>query len=175
MVSCSGVRVEKDYDQEYNFSKLHTYAKAHAEPNGDVESPQSLVSKRIGKYLKMALDNKGFQLVDEREADFLVDYKYGSREVFVPSAIQPSAAFGFGPRYYGSGFGLGMGYHQGGYQREEIETLVVDIWDGKTKEHIWTARAETDLVADDPEKSDENFAKAITKMFEDFPPSASGK
>ena len=169
-MGCAGISVDTDYDQDYDFSKLSTYARAHEKPKDGQKN--SLISKRVQRFTKEALDEKGYRLVERDQADFLVDYVYSSREVTVPAAIQPSVGVGFGPRRYYGGVGVGVDYYYGGYQQQEIETLIFDIWDAKSKKHIWSAKTETNLVGSNAQKSDENFKKAIQAVFENFPPGA---
>lgn len=170
--SCAGVSVKSDYDQEYNFAGLNSYAWAHNHDKNDGKE-KSLIKKRIQKYAGSALQTKGYKLVPKEQADFLVDYSYTSKEVLVPAAIQPSIGFGFGSRYYGSGYGVGVGYGFGGYDKREVETLAFDVWDAKTKEHIWSAGAETNLVGSNAEETDENFREAVAAIMAKFPPGRS--
>ena len=170
--SCAGVSVKSDYDQEYNFERLDSYAWAHGH-NGKDSKEKSLIKKRIQKYAGAALQSKGYKSAPKEQADFFVDYSYTSKEVLVPAAIQPSIGFGFGSRYYGSGYGVGVGYGFGGYDKREVETLAFDIWDAKTKEHIWSAGAETNLVGSNAEETDENFREAVAAIMKKFPPGQS--
>lgn len=170
-ISCSGVSVKSDYDQGYNFKKLESFAWLQQADDSD-GAKTSLIRKRIHKNVESILASKGYEKSGKDKSDFLIDYSYRSKEVMVPAAVQPSMAFGFGPRYYGSGFGLGLGYYGGGYQRREVETLSLDIWDAKTKEHVWSAAVETELAGDNAQETEENFSKAISAMLEDFPPDA---
>jgi hypothetical protein len=59
-------------------------------------------------------------------------------------------------------------YH---YYRPEIHpwTLVVDIWDARTKQLLWRATA-TDTVSENPEKNEKKLKKAMEKMFKKYPP-----
>jgi Domain of unknown function (DUF4136) len=71
--------------------------------------------------------------------------------------------FGFGP--WGWGWG-GPGamidtYLQG--------TLIVDLYDAKTKKMVWRGVA-TDTVSDKRSQSTEYIDKAVGKMFEEYPP-----
>jgi hypothetical protein len=71
--------------------------------------------------------------------------------------------FGFGP--WGWGWG-GPGamidtYLQG--------TLIVDLYDAKTKKMVWRGVA-TDTVSDKRSQSTERIDKAVGKMFEEYPP-----
>ena len=71
--------------------------------------------------------------------------------------------FGFGP--WGWGWG-GPGamidtYLQG--------TLIVDLYDAKTRKMVWRGVA-TDTVSDNTSKNTEHIDKAVGKMFETYPP-----
>ena len=72
--------------------------------------------------------------------------------------------------------GFGGGWRWGGgletatttVNSYEEGTLVVDLFDCKTKEAIWRGSAEQD-VSRDPQKETTNMAKATEKMFKKFP------
>lgn len=168
--SCSSVRVKSDYDQNFDFTKLKTYAKAHPEPNDNLKTQKTLVTKRVLRMIKEELDQKGYVLTSREKADFLMDYRFSSRDVVVPAAIQPSVAFGYGSHRYYGGYGVGVGYNYGSYQTETVDTLVLDVWDSKTKEHIWSAKVEDELVKSNADKTDEAFQKVISNMLDKFPP-----
>jgi hypothetical protein len=51
-----------------------------------------------------------------------------------------------------------------------VGTLVVDIFDSKTKDAIWRGTSSKTLSGDP--KNAGNLNKAVAKMFKDFPPSA---
>ena len=50
-------------------------------------------------------------------------------------------------------------------------TLVVDLYDAKTKQLIWRGSAE-DTVSNDAAKNEKNLDKSVVKMFKKFPPRA---
>jgi hypothetical protein len=50
-------------------------------------------------------------------------------------------------------------------------TLVVDLYDAKTKQLIWRGSAE-DTVSNDAAKNEKNMDKSDVKMFKKFPPQA---
>jgi hypothetical protein len=50
-----------------------------------------------------------------------------------------------------------------------VGTLVVDIFDAKTKNLMWRGIAQDEL-SDKPEKNIKKVAKASDKLFKDFPP-----
>ena len=48
-------------------------------------------------------------------------------------------------------------------------TLVIDLYDAKTKQLIWRGSAQ-DTVSDSAAKNEKNLDKGVTKMFKAFPP-----
>jgi hypothetical protein len=87
--------------------------------------------------------------------------------------------------YDNFGFGGGWGWRRfGGYgdsfgdattteQDYKEGTLVVDIFDAKSKQVIWRGSAEGAL-SDSAAKNEKNLDKGVAKMFKEFPP-GSGK
>jgi hypothetical protein len=51
--------------------------------------------------------------------------------------------------------------------------LVIDLYDGKTKQLIWRGSTES-VLSDKVEKNEKNLDKGVAKMFKNFPP-GSGK
>jgi hypothetical protein len=77
-----------------------------------------------------------------------------------------------------SGFGGGLGWR--GFQDGSINiteqdyqegTLVIDMYDAKTKQLLWRSSAEGTL-SDKAAKNENKLDKAVAKMFKDFPPSS---
>ena len=75
---------------------------------------------------------------------------------------------GFGPGWGRRGFG-GFGTETTSASTYTEGTLVIDIFDGKTKELIWRGTA-TDTLSGKPEKNEKKLTKVVEKMFEEFPP-----
>ena len=78
---------------------------------------------------------------------------------------------------YGAGWGRWGGYGgMGGSSTTYVDKilvgqLVVDIGDVKAKKYIWRATA-SGTIPDKPEKGASLINKAVTKMFEKYPPPA---
>jgi hypothetical protein len=51
--------------------------------------------------------------------------------------------------------------------------LVIDLYDGKSKQLIWRGSTES-VLSDKAEKNEKTLDKGVAKMFKDFPP-GSGK
>jgi hypothetical protein len=52
-----------------------------------------------------------------------------------------------------------------------VGTLVVDMFDTRTKKLVWRGSS-SDVLADKPEKDMKKLQKAVEKMFEHFPPAS---
>ena len=68
-------------------------------------------------------------------------------------------------RFGGGGFGDSTTTEQD----YEVGTLVVDLYDTKTKQLIWRGSAE-DTLSDKATKNEKNLDKGVAKMFKAFPP-----
>ena len=77
---------------------------------------------------------------------------------------------GYGYRYGG----MGMGTSSTVVNEYAVGTLVVDMFDAKSKSLVFRGTAE-DEISDNPEKNAKRLEKASTKMFKDFPPAAKKK
>jgi hypothetical protein len=55
-----------------------------------------------------------------------------------------------------------------------VGTLVVDMFDAKSKQLIFRGTAE-DEISDNPDKNTKRLEKASTKLFKYFPPKAKAK
>jgi Domain of unknown function (DUF4136) len=54
-------------------------------------------------------------------------------------------------------------------QTYEQGTLIVGVYDGRTKQLVWRGTG-TDTLSDKPEKHTAQMNEAIAKMFEQYPP-----
>jgi hypothetical protein len=74
--------------------------------------------------------------------------------------------------------GLGPGWGWGGFgntaatttvQNYRVGTVVIDMYDARTKRLLWRGVA-SDTLSDKPEKNQKKLEKAVSKMFDKFPP-----
>jgi hypothetical protein len=77
---------------------------------------------------------------------------------------------GIGGGWRWRGFG-GMGESTTTETDYKEGTLVVDLYDAKTKQLIWRGSAE-DTLSDKADKNEKNLDKGVAKMFKKFPPSS---
>lgn len=158
LVGCAsfGHNVHTDYDAAANFGQYKTFMWIK-EP----KAMNPLVSQRVVDDVDAALEAKGLRRVD-RDADLGVVAHVATREERTLSTFYDH--FGGGWRWR-HGFGTAT-------TREtiyEVGTLVVDLFDGRTKEAVWRGTSSKTL-SDNPQKNAESLNRNIARMFRDFPP-----
>jgi hypothetical protein len=174
-VAVRAQQVNIDFDRDADFTKYKSYAYQVCHL---VENP--LVDKRIVKELESRMAMEGL-IRAEANPDVNVTYHSSTSEEFAVDTN--SWGYGFGGGWY---WGHGGGYsgHGGGYlghgaggpisstttvRKYTRGTLVVDIWDARTKQLIWRGTA-TNTVSENPQKNENNLKKAMDKMFRKYPP-----
>lgn len=152
--------VSVDADKTYDFSKLKTFAVQMATPTGN-----PLAEKRVLGEVEEALTAKGWAKADAASADAMV-MLHGATETKKDLSTMYS---GMGGWRFG-----GMGTAQTTVHEYKVGTLVVDIFDAKSKTLVFRGTAQ-DEMSDKPEKNQKKVEKATAKMFKDFPPGSEKK
>jgi len=146
-------KVYVDWDKTNSFANYKTYAWGNNTPTKD-----PLMDQRIQQGIDMHLAAKGLTKVDANSnPDLLVRYHVGTE------TQQQLNTFGDGWGWWGGGMSTTT------VQNITTGQLMVDIGDVKKKILIWRGTAD-DTISNNPEKVDKAINKALTKMFEKFPP-----
>ncbi|HTV59831.1 MAG TPA: DUF4136 domain-containing protein [Verrucomicrobiae bacterium] len=144
-----------DWDHSItDFSKYQTYT--WVKPVRPTSNP--LMDQRIVAAIDAQLAAKGLQKAASG-GNLLVTYSAGVRRE--TSAV----VTGMG------GWRMGGGMGRVDPVTENKGTLVVDLADGQGKSLIWRGVA-TDTLSDNPDKNSKKIDKAVTKMFNGYPPKA---
>jgi hypothetical protein len=151
-------KVTVDYDKNADFSKYKTFMWIK-EP----KTTDPLMRQRIIDEVNSALTAKGLQLVTSN-ADLGVAAHEATRQERTLNTFYNG--FGGGWRW-GGGFGSATTT----VDTYEVGTVIIDLFDNKTKQVVWRATA-TKTLSDNPQKNAANLTKAIDKMFKKFPPEA---
>lgn len=161
--------VYTDFSPTVSFSNFHSY--------GWVKEPTDvppLVSQRIVADINAQLQAKGWRLEPSAaNADVALAAHVSTQQK------QTLDTFYDGPTWAGWGWQPGW-YAPGWYAPDvnmatttvytyEVGTLVVDMFDTKTKQAIWRGSA-TDTVPQSPQAQDAALKAGIDKMFSGFPP-----
>jgi Domain of unknown function (DUF4136) len=138
-----------------NFAQFHTYKWVTVQ---GAQYPNQIVDQEIKQAVDSQLAAKGLTKTDADNADLYVAYQVGLQQQ------QQWNAWGMG-----RGFGGGMG--QATSSTIENGTLVLDMYDPKTKQLVWQGRASKTLnPSSNQQKNENNLNKAMAKLLKKFPP-----
>jgi hypothetical protein len=152
--------VKIDYDKAFNFAPVKTYAMRIGTPWGN-----DLSQRRVVDEMDQAISAKGWTKVPEGQADIHV-VLHGATQTKRNVNTFYSGMGGYGYRYGGMG---GMATASTTVSEYSVGSLVVDMFDAKTKNLVFRGTAE-DEISDNPEKNAKRLEKAADKLFKDFPP-----
>jgi hypothetical protein len=155
--------VKVDFDKDANFTGIKTFA---LKIGTSWDNPLS--EKRVTAEIEKALTEKGWTTASDATADAIV-VLHGATDVKKDLNTFYSGGYG-GYGWRGMG---GMSSSSTTVSEYTVGTLVVDIFDAKSKELLFRGTA-SDEISDKAEKNEKKLAKASDKMFKDFPP-GSGK
>ncbi len=157
--------VKTDFDKSANFASIKTFAiKIGTSWNNPIGE------KRVLDEIAQTLTEKGWTKADEGKADAMVVLHGATEKQKTLNTFYSGGYGGYGWRGMGMG---GMGTATTTESEYIVGTLVVDIFDAKTKQLMFRGTAQDELS----EKADKNVKKlnkASEKMFKEFPP-GSGK
>jgi hypothetical protein len=153
--------VKIDYDKAFNFSPVKTYSIKVGTTWGN-----DLSQRRVLTEFDEAIAAEGWKKVADGQEDIQV-ILHGATQTKQSASTFYSGMGGYGYR----GFGGGSGTASTVISEYRVGTLVVDMFDAKSKNLVFRGTAE-DEISDNPEKNAKKLDKASTKMFKDFPPSA---
>jgi uncharacterized protein DUF4136 len=176
--ACNTVAVRTDYARDMSASICHTYAFAN-EHVANADEPAAygnpLNAERLRVSIQSNMAARGIQLVDRAQADCVVGYAMGSRQVF-------DTYYG---GYYGAGWGFGGGFRRGGFGRgfgggfgydgpwvENETRIAVDLFDAKSHKPIWHASASQNVYELSGPEAVQKIDLATAAIFSKFPTGA---
>src|SRR6266851_10279345 len=168
--------VKSDYEKNFDFTQLHTFAFKTDRASNDALSTNTLEAGRIQNALAAQLEANGFTQASQNP-DFIVAFYSRTKQ-----KTQVQSAGGFCPCFCrGFGFGRGFGWGYGipyraswrwGYGPDIWTTnytqgcVMADIIDAKTKHLVWRGRV-TDTIngVGQSEKQTDQAAKDLVSKF----------
>jgi hypothetical protein len=160
----SAQQVKTDYDRSANFALYKTYSWEH------VETKDPLNVDRIEHAVNAVLAARGWTLVDSG-ADVAVVAMEITHDHQTLGTLYDGFGGGWGWRRFGGG---GFGEATTTTDTYKVGTVVVDLFDTKTKQLIWRGAA-SDTLSDNSDKNIKNLNESVDKMFKHFPPGATTK
>jgi len=150
-------QVKTDYDREANFNQYKTYSWEK------VQTQDSLWVDRIKEAVNTDLAAKGWTPVQSGGDISVVAIETTQNQQTLDTFYD-----GFGGGWRWRGFG-GFGDSTTTVETYKVGTLVVDLFDQKTKKLIWRGSA-SDALSNKSDKNIRNLDKGVQKMFDHFPP-----
>jgi hypothetical protein len=160
----SAQQVKTDYDRNANFGQYKTYSWAQ------VKTKDALDVDRIKTAVNAALAAKGLTQV-ESGGDVSIIAVEMTHDQQTLNTFYDGFGGGWGWRRFGGG---GFGEATTTTETYKVGTLVVDLFDTKTKQLIWRG-ASSDTLSNNSDKNIKNLDKGVEKMFKNFPPGSSKK
>jgi hypothetical protein len=149
--------VKTDFDHQANFSQFKTYSWQA------IKDPNPLWDARIKNAVDAQLAAKGWTQVDSGGDVAIVAIETTKTERTLQTFYNE-----FGGGWGWRGFG-GFGDSTTTVQDYKEGTLLIDMYDTKTKQLIWRGSAE-DTLSDKAAKNEKNLDKGVAKMLKKFPP-----
>lgn len=148
-----------------DFSSFHTYTWG-AKPNAS----NPLASQRIVADVDAQLTTHGWTMAADGSADAdvtLVAHVATTQQHTLDTYYTGGAYAGWGWRRFG-GMGMGMGSTQTTVQTYNVGTLILDMFDTKSKQAVWRGTASA-TVPSSTKSANAKIDAAVTKMFVGFP------
>jgi len=149
-------QVKTDYDRSADFSNYKTYSWEK------VQTQDPLWADRIKEAVNSALAAKGLTPVASGGDIAVVAIEMTKNQQTLNTFYD---GFGGGWRW-GGGFGNATTT----VDNYKVGTLVVDLFDAKSKQVIWRGSS-SDTLSDKSDKNIKNLDKGVQKMFDHYPPS----
>jgi Domain of unknown function (DUF4136) len=160
--------VRYNFDKQADFSQFKTYKWVTLK---GAQAPNDLVDMQIKAAIDAELAAKGLKRIDTDTADLYVGYQGAiSTEKQYTSY---DTGWGYGPGWYGGGWygGGGMSTTTGQTSTIYVGQLAVDMYQAGQKQLVWRGVASKTIDENaKPEKRQKNLAKAMTKLFKNYPP-----
>ena len=155
-------QVKTDYDRGANFGGYKTYSWAQ------VKTKDALDVDRIKAAVNAALAGKSWTQV-ESGGDVSIVAMEITRDQQTLNTFYDGFGGGWGWRRFGGG---GFGEATTTTETYKVGTVVVDLFDSKTKQLIWRG-VSSDTLSNNSDKNIKNLDKGVEKMFKKFPPGSS--
>lgn len=163
LTACSSTRIKSDYDVEMDFKSYKTYEWVDTELPGDELAKTPFLYKRIKVAIDETLQNKGYTLATEGDADFAVVAHGGVQEK--TQVTTWSTGYWYNPWWgsYGGNYVEVNQYDEG--------TLVIDIVDMAKKELAWRGLA-SGIVKEysSPTQIQKRVDDTVKQILSQFPP-----
>ena len=152
-------QVKTDYDRTANFAQYKTYSWEH------VQTRDPLSVDRIKNAVNATLMARGWTQVESGGDVSVVAIQMTTNQETL-NTFYNGFGGGWGWRRFGGG---GIGEATTTTETYKVGTLVVDLFDAKSKKLLWRGSS-SDTLSNNSDKNIKNLDKGVEKMFKQFPP-----
>jgi hypothetical protein len=160
----SAQQVKTDFDRSTNFAQYKTYSWEK------VKTKDPLDVDRIKSAVNAVLAARGWTQVDSGGDVCIMAMEVTNTQQTL-NTFYNGMGGGWGWRRFGGG---GFGEATTTTDTYKVGTVVVDLFDAKTKQLIWRGSS-SDTLSNNSDKNIKNLDKGVDKMFKKFPPASSNK
>lgn len=168
LVACS-TTVNVDYDQDYNFTALKTFA-LQEEPEKIEDDPRlstPMMQQRLVRAIRAGLQQAGLREV--QPADVRVSYRVDIRQEIESDGSGVSVGAGTFSRRVGIGFGYGFPVSE--LESYDRMVLTIDLHSSETDRLLWRGSDSRRLYAGSTPKSSTRLVNELVEaILEKFPP-----
>lgn len=165
--SCSSVKVVTDMDKTVDFTKYETYSFLGWQDDSD-KILNDFDKKRIHDAFISEFEARGMKAVSEN----------GDMDITLYIVVDQKTSTTAYTNYYGGGYG-GYNRYRGGWgygaatttysESDYLEgTLVMDVFDGESKDQVWQGIA-TSTIVENPDKREKAIPSKIGSLMKKFP------
>jgi hypothetical protein len=160
------IKTSTDYDHSVKFTNYQSFFIMKGNSSGN-----PLMDQRASADVKSALTSKGWTEVPEGEGQTAVVVHATTKTKHTYETLYDGwGGGGWGWRGgWGRGFGGGLGGATTFVNDYKVGTLIVDIFDAKTKQAIWHGYA-SDALSNNAVSNARATEQAVDKIFPTFPP-----
>jgi Domain of unknown function (DUF4136) len=163
----SAQQVKTDYDRNANFGQYKTFSWEQ------VKTKDLLDVDRIKSAVNATLAAKGWTQVASGGDVSIIALEMTQNQQTL-NTFYDGFGGGWGWRRFGGGGFGGFGDATTTTETYQVGTLVVDLFDTKTKQLLWRGSS-SDTLSNNSKKNIKNLDKGVEKMFKQFPPGSSNK
>lgn len=169
VVSCSPIKVVVDPKDNTDFSKYETYSFLGWQNNSD-EILEDTDRKAMRDAFTSEFERRGLKRVefkgDIQISLYIVISEEGSVSGIATHYSNANSIY----THYGYGYGYGYGHSTSTMKQKssEVGTMIMDVFDDKSKKQVWQAIA-TKTITQDLKKREKNIPTNIRAIMRDFP------
>ena len=161
----AGISYNHDYDPSANFTQLRSYIWAQAQAGSEPRGVSPLIERRVVAAIDSQLAAKGYTLSNSGEGDFAVNF-----EITISQETNYNTYY-TGMGYYGGWYGgMGMASSSTYATTTNNGTLIVDIFDTRSRNLIWRGTAQGTVEPDaSMEQKEIRIHEAVAGVLQPFP------